>query len=179
MVKQRTLRPELPVHGAVPNVVHGIQLPVGRQYPGKPGGGQDASGDLPPAGRGDEGWLLSIRQPVTDGNAALFHPHAHPGHLQHPVSPLSVGGDGDQRSFLREQLPALLQHRDDAVPALGQIPILRQRSEGIGHGDPVPGVLRIEEGQAVGVGHDVQQDQMPDQSQLVFMQLHVYLLSWC
>ena len=25
MVKQRTLRPELPVHGAVPNVVHGMQ----------------------------------------------------------------------------------------------------------------------------------------------------------
>ena len=48
--------------------------------------------------------------------------------------------------------------------------------DSIGHGDHIPGILRVQELQAVLIGQNIQSDQMQDQIQLIFMQLHLYLL---
>ena len=93
--KQGALCPELPLHGAVPDVIHGIPLVIGQQYPCKPGGGKDALGNIPPAGRGNEIGIFCIQQLCRDRDSDLLHPHSHLGYLQHPQPGLSSGGCGD------------------------------------------------------------------------------------
>ena len=131
-VKQRALRAHLPFHRVVPDVIDGQTVLSGHQYPGKARGGQDTRRDPPPAGGRDKIGGLPFLPVRKDGNAVLFHQRRHAGHLHDPLLRLLTASGGEQRLQLWEQRPPLCQNRHAAALILGNVPVLRQRSEGIG-----------------------------------------------
>jgi DNA polymerase III alpha subunit len=76
-----------------------------------------------------------------------------------------------------DPIRALLEDGNHPVLAFDHIAVLCQRTEHIGHSDHISGVFRIQELEAVLIGHDVQSNQVQDQIQLILMQFHFFLLS--